>query len=367
MLKVFLLFRLILVVFIGASIYVPLRLANLFQLKRKKILFVSFMAGVLSLPLSWFLQRFIDNGITGIYYLISITWMGWFFYIFLFLLGFEILNLFLKIKKKIAGTVVLSLAALVSIYAMGNANIFQVNHVDIPIKGLKSELKIVHISDLHLGPNRGKKYLQKIVKATNDQKPDIVLITGDLVDSNIALTESILSHLKSLEGPVYFTTGNHESYINLEKALKMISKNGVRILRNEMVKTNNIQLIGLDYMNADQNSFDIHSLSNKTLKEELPKLKISPNSPSILMHHSPVGIEYVNQQGINLMLTGHTHSGQIFPINFLSKLFFPYHSGLYYYQGTYVYVSQGAGTYGPRMRLGTKNEITVIKLKKVGL
>lgn len=171
-----------------------------------------------------------------------------------------------------------------------------------------------------------------------------------------------MSALANIEAPAYFTTGNHESYVNRSRALEIIASHNVRILHNQLVETHGLQLIGLDYMNADENAFDMHAVNKNTIKEELPKIKIASDKPAVLMHHSPVGLDYVSQHGIALMLSGHTHAGQIFPNTLLTPLIFPLNKGLYLHNGTQFFVSQGAGTFGPRMRLGTSNEITLIRL-----
>ena len=356
-----------LLIYAGAHFYIPFRLNKLFKLKRKKKLYFVSLAGAVSVIVSMVLQRSIASYLTDLYYLISTIWLGVFFLLLIFLLLFEILNLFIKIPSKRAGVIVLSLSVLVSIYAFWNAQSFKVYQVDIPLEGLKKELSIVHLSDIHIGFLRGRGYLEKVVNATNKLNPDLVLITGDLADNNNVLNIKTISPLKKLVAPAFFTTGNHESYVDFDRVLELVEKNGVRVLRNENIKTHGIQLIGLDYMNADEDYFDMHGINELTMKEILPSIDISPDMPAILMHHSPVGLKYAEKHGVTLMFSGHTHGGQIFPMTVIIKLFFPYSRGLYLYKGMVLYVSQGAGTYGPPMRLGTKNEITLIRLKNPNL
>jgi predicted MPP superfamily phosphohydrolase len=220
---------------------------------------------------------------------------------------------------------------------------------------------------LHFIPfnhDRGKDYLAKIVAETNRRKPDIVLINGDLVDSNVALRPGVLSPLSDFEAPVFFTGGNHENYVDTQRALELIKKHGVRILHNEVVDIHGFYLVGLDYMNPDENTFDMHPSEDKrTIKDVLPTIPLTDDQPSVLMHHSPVGVRYVAAKGIDLMLSGHTHAGQMFPGTLLASVFFPFIKGRYQEGNTKVFVSQGAGTYGPRMRLGSANEINLIRLK----
>jgi uncharacterized protein len=129
------------------------------------------------------------------------------------------------------------------------------------------------------------------------------------------------------------------------------------------VGTRGIQLIGLDYMNADENSFDLHAVNRLTLKEDLPKIPRAKDRPVILIHHSPVGLEYVTRAGVDLMLSGHTHAGQVFPATLITPYIFRLNKGLHKRGDTYFFVPQGVGTYGPRLRLGSSNEINLIRLK----
>ena len=350
----------------GATIYVPRRLARLFELRRAEALYILFAAGTVSIPASMGLIRKASNDVMEIYYFLSTAWMGFFLYILLLLLCFHVLGLFLKLPQKKYGIVVVFLAVLVSAYALWHAYGFSVVHVEVPIKGLKEEVKITILADIHLGAHRKGGYLEEIVMATNKLKPDFVLIPGDIADSNSALTEETFSPLLKLKAPAYFTTGNHDTYVDLERLLEILEKSNIKILHNQVVRIHGVQLIGLDYMNADEQVTYFHpSKDKRTIKTVLPTLNISSELPAVLMHHSPVGIQYVHKRGIDLMLSGHTHGGgQIFPITVIANLRFPYKNGLFDYKGTSLYVSQGAGTYGPPMRFGTTNEITLIHLKK---
>ena len=169
--------------------------------------------------------------------------------------------------------------------------------------------------------------------------------------------------LKQVKYPMYFTSGNHDSYVDVERVKSLLSEYGVRVLDNELIHTKGIQLIGLDYMNADDEVFDAHASSRKeTIKSVLPELKIDPGIPLVIVHHSPVGIKYMNQAGADLVLSGHTHGGQIFPASLIAKMQFKYLKGLYEYKDTLVHVSQGIGTFGPPMRVGTKGEAILVRL-----
>ena len=116
-------------------------------------------------------------------------------------------------------------------------------------------------------------------------------------------------------------------------------------------------------MMADSNTYNMHAAGNSsTIKGTLERLQVNKNKPAILLHHSPDGIKYASQYGIDLYLAGHTHAGQLFPIKYIAGLIFEYNKGLHEFNGTKLFVSQGAGTFGPPMRVGTISEMTVIDL-----
>ena len=251
-------------------------------------------------------------------------------------------------------------------YGFFNAQGFEVSDYVLPMAGLEAPVKVMHISDLHLGAQRGEAYLRKVVETVNEYKPDLVLFNGDLVDSDIALRAELFALFEGLEAQTFFTTGNHEFYIDTAKALGLIRGAGIRILRSEMVETHGLQLIGLEYMNADRRTYDSHMVNDLTIEEELPQIARDPDKPTLLMHHSPVGLQYVAKGGIGVMLAGHTHGGQLFPGTVLAKMRFPLNKGLYKIDGTQFLVSQGAGTFGPWMRQGTFNEMQFITLVPAG-
>ncbi|MFB7141994.1 metallophosphoesterase [Gottfriedia sp. NPDC056225] len=286
-----------------------------------------------------------------------------FAYLFILLVILNLIQLIWNLPLIESGITVLTLALIVTVVSSLMGSSFVVKESNIQITGLKKELSIMHITDVHLGHHRGKEYLVRIVKETNERKPDLVLITGDLVDAETALQPGVLNPLSTFNAPAYFIEGNHEKYVGSDKSLKLIKQQGVRILHNEVIETHDLQIIGLDYMNADEKAFDMHPSDNtNTIKSVLANLSINREIPSILMHHSPVGAKYADEAGIDLMLSGHTHAGQIFPFTLLSELIFPYNRGSHEHGKTKVVVSEGAGTYMLRGRLGSSNQINLLHL-----
>ena len=359
----FLMWILVLVMVIGLNIYLPWRTGNLFALQNKIWLYILFAAGLVSCFVSMSLKTRFDGILVSIFYNVSMTWLGIFIFLSCFMLIFEIVNLIHKLPPAKAGWAVVILTAILSTYSLINACSFKVSNIDIPVRDIENEVRIAQISDIHLGASRGERYLAKIVEKTNELNPDFAVITGDIADSGIALTKNMFTPLRNLKMPVYFVYGNHDVYIGLEEVIANLKENNVIILQNEILEVSGLKLVGLNYMSADDSTYDPHQVSDETIKDILPTLDLSGDNPIVVLHHGPWGIEYMNEHGVALILAGHTHGGQIFPATVIAGMRFPYNKGLHEYKGTYIYISQGAGTYFPIMRFGSNNEINFITLK----
>ena len=348
---------------LGLAWYTPYRLSQLLGLTRRKPLFV---AAALMAPLCPILMLSLGASSSPAFGVVGTAagvFFGAYIYLTLALMAFHLIGLAIDIPGRLAVLCGTGMAVTLAAIGFWQAGSFMVTEVEIPIDRLKRDVTLMHISDIHIGHQRGRNYLERIVSETNRRKPDFTLINGDLVDSAIALEPGALEPLARFEAPVYFTTGNHESYVDTARALAIIASHGIRVLHNEVIETHGLRLVGLDYMNADENTFDMHSVNKLTIKEELAKIPIGEDKPVILMHHSPVGLKYVSARGIALMLSGHTHAGQMFPATIATQWLFPLNRGLHFRDGTFFFVSQGAGTFGPRMRIGSSNEINLVRLK----
>ncbi|WP_414470353.1 metallophosphoesterase [Methanobacterium sp. ACI-7] len=308
----------------------------------------------ISYPAAAVLEKTISHIVTRVFYTLSSAWMGISIFVAFLILGYEILNLAFNIPPFTAGIGIILVASLISAYSILNSMSFEIKEVEIKMPNLKDKMRIVQLSDIHIGSVRNSGFMKKIVEKTNDLNPNLVLITGDTVDGSAKLHPHMFNAIDGLKAPSFLIIGNHEVYDGLEEVLDVLSTTKINVLRDKLVEIGGIQIIGVDY-----------SFNREHLKNVLSRLDIDSSKPSILMYHVPNEIETANNAGINLQVSGHTHKGQLFPFNFLGRLFFPYFSGLYEYNGTSLYVSQGTGTWGPPMRLGSKNEITLIKLKNV--
>lgn len=351
-------------VFLASIWYVASRLRILFDLKRRWALRLGVAAGFFGSIFAMLATARAASVWIGSLNVIGGYVFTIFIYLVLLLLVLHLVQLKWKRIEKWSGPAALVIALALTVSGALRANSFTVVENEIKLAGLKKDVLVMHISDVHIGHHRGRAYLEEIVTETNGRNPDVVLINGDLVDANAALLPGVLSPLEKFEAPVFFVGGNHDNYVDTKRAFELIARHGVRILHNEIINIHGIQLVGLDYMNPDEDTFDMHpSHDKRTIKEVLPTLVIDEETPTVLVHHSPVGLDYVTARGIDLMVSGHTHAGQMFPANLLTPFIFPLNKGLYERNGTTFFVSQGAGTYGPRIRLGTSNEINLIRLK----
>jgi uncharacterized protein len=222
--------------------------------------------------------------------------------------------------------------------------------------------KIVQLSDIHVGPTIGRAFIEQIVAQTNALNPDLIVITGDLVDGSVAsLRDAVapLADLKAKDG-VFFVTGNHEYYSGVEEWLAHLPTLGIRTLRNELVLIGEgadaFELVGVDDWSA-RGRDDGHgpNLTQAIAKRDRARVLI-------LLAHQPKQIFEAAQADVDLQLSGHTHGGQMFPFGFLVGLEQPYVAGFHMHEGTAIYVSRGTGYWGPPMRVGSPAEITQIEL-----
>lgn len=351
---------------VAMNTYVPKRLCSLFEIRNSNFFVLAFcLLTILGIAGIIYISKR-DNIFILVLSRYFIIWLGLIVYLFCFLVIFEIINFFVSLNKKYAGIVIIGLSIVTVFYGIFNASVYKIHYVDIPIADLSKEVKIFHIPDLHLGFFRGKKTLYNIIKDINQLSPDLVIINGDLADGKKVLDASILSLFKQVKQPVYFTTGNHDIYVGLDRLKRAIAKNGIKIINNKVIHTHGIQLIGLNYMNADNKVVNIPaSIEKETIKSTLQKLEINHNIPSIFIHHSPIGVNYMHKAGADLVLAGHTHGGQFFPATLIAKIIIPYVKALYKYKSTWIYVTQGVGTFGPPIRIGTNSEATLVRLMPI--
>ncbi len=235
----------------------------------------------------------------------------------------------------------------------------EVNDVVVRIEDFPfSGFSIVQLTDLHVGRTLKGDFLEEIVARTNAMHPDMVVITGDLFDLPPEKISRDLEPLGALEAPTYFVTGNHEYFHGVESALAEVKALGIRPLTNKAIlfgnKQGSFNLVGL-------NDFTGGRFGIRPPDVETAYSGVDQSKPTIVLSHQPKSISLVEGKRCDLMLSGHTHGGQIFPFGLLVMLDQPYLAGLHeYLPGQQIFVSRGTGYWGPPLRVLAPSEISRI-------
>lgn len=280
---------------------------------------------------------------------LALTWLGICFVAFTLVLGWEVANLLLPLPGRESGWLLMALTGFACMVGYANAQRVAVRTIQIPAPQIGKRIRIAQISDVHVGSRSGR-FLRRVVKRTNTQNPDLVVITGDLVDFR-DISQQELASLSELEAPTYFVIGNHERYVDCEAICERLTNLGIHVMRDETLELAGIQLIGID--DAEPRT---------QVGKVLQTLRPDPHRYRILLYHRPDGARDAAAWGAHLMLCGHTHAGQIVPFNLLVKRVFPRIRGIYRVDGLTLYVSPGTGTWGPILRLGSRSEISIMSL-----
>ncbi len=307
----------------------------------------------------------LTNRFVAAWSLVGSILLGVFIFLLLSLAVTDLLHLAFSLSPTLRGYLSVGFTVLLTGYGVWNAYQFRVKEVTIPVRGLTEEIRAVQLTDIHLGNSRGKKELERIVRITKELQPEIILHTGDLFDSKTHFNgnDDVLDPFRTIDVPHYFVFGNHDEQVGLKQVLRRVNESGATLLMNSVAHYNDLQIAGLNNMAADSHSFDIHASNDSTTVQSVMKsLEIDPERPLLVLHHRPDGISYMAEAGADLLLTGHTHAGQMFPFTLMAKWMFGYNKGLYQYEDMKIYVSQGLGTFFSPIRFGTHSEITLLRL-----
>lgn len=284
-----------------------------------------------------------------------------------------------KTNHRLVGIAVLLITIIYSAFGIFNVFFPTIKRITVSIDDLPSSWQgktIVQISDLHLGGVLGKNFLKRVLNEVNSLNPEAVVITGDLFDGMDGNFDSLIGPLDDFKAPkgVYYVTGNHEIYLGLEDALTALGKTKINILGNKIAEIDGLQVIGISYPGYNP------SEDEKNIMDSYDQEK-----PAILLYHAPVDVfsdqvmnnishkniylspntnfSVVKELGIDLQLSGHTHNGQIFPFNLITRLIYNgYSYGLYQDGDFNLYATSGVGVWGPTMRTGSRSEIVLITL-----
>jgi predicted MPP superfamily phosphohydrolase len=342
----------------------------------------SYIIGFWFLALSYIIGRVLER-----YYLSALsdffTWTGSFWlaamlYLFLIVVSIDILrlvNYFFPFFERIVSNSIIHKPWIITVgiagfvfllIAFGHINaLFPRNHaLEIDLKDKvtsRKELRITVVSDIHLGTIVSKNRIRRIVRQINETKPDLILLAGDIVDEDLApvIRENLGATLSQLQAPlgVYGITGNHEFIGGVEPAVKYLEDHGIRMLRDTMIELfDNVYVAGREDIQGNRFGGKIR----KPLKEIIASKK--EKSTVIMLDHQPAAINEAVNNKVDLMLSGHTHHGQMWPLSYITKAVYQLSWGHKQFDETHVYVSSGIGSWGPPVRIGNRPEVVTITL-----
>lgn len=357
-----------LVLLLGQALfgYVFIRLFNITGQSGRILTALIILFLFLSVIISSYLIHKWDNILTRSYYIFAGLWIGLLVNLGLmtalilliklagFGFGFSLPSLYLKI-------IFFGGALGLSIIGVLQAGCPKVTEYTVYIKDLPPEWQektVVQISDVHLGPVYRAKFFSRVIDQVNRLKPEAVFITGDLFDGMEADFSWLNHPFAKINAPqgIYYSFGNHDLYLGFNRVLELLKDNPVTILDNKMVTINGLQIIGINYsFNKD---FDLEEAILKQVNYTRAK-------PSLLLYHEPKNLVFAKNAEVDLQLSGHTHQGQLWPLNLLAKWMYKgYGYGLFEKDNFSLIVSRGAGTWGPPLRTSGRSEIVKIILKK---
>jgi uncharacterized protein len=306
-----------------------------------------------------------SNVLVRMYYTISAAWLGfvnfafaaacacWFVYGGLRIFG-------LHPDRRLLAELFLGLAILVTLFGMANATRTRVKKITVRLPNLPESWRgrvAAQVSDLHLGHVRNFGFIRHVVMMLRQLRPDVVFITGDLYDGTAADLDRLSKLWLEITPPLgaYFVTGNHEEFFDRTKYLDALKSFGVRILNNEKVIVDGLQIVGVHYGDA---------VSGSRFRSLLKQAALDRERASVLLVHEPRHLLVAEEEGISLQLSGHTHQGQFFPFTrIVSRIYKQYAYGLQHLGTLNIYTTCGAGTWGPPIRVGTNPEIVLIRFE----
>jgi hypothetical protein len=319
---------------------------------------IAIVAFAPSLPIAALVLRRLPRATAKPYAWLAYTWFGFAVYL---LVAAALTHLACAVTggdQRIAAMIGVGGAAATVIYGIVHAATGPiVRRVRVPLAKLPAGAvgyTIAQLTDVHIGPILGDRFAAKVVAMVNGLAPDLIVITGDLVDGRLDELRQHIEPLRELTARdgVYAVTGNHEYYWNANAWLEHLRSFGIRVLRNQRATI--------------REAFELAGVDDSSAAEDVPRALAGrdPALPVVLLAHHPRTIERAAAAGVDLQLSGHTHGGQLLPLGWLSRLFEPRVAGLARFGATWLYVSEGTGFWGPPMRVGTSSEIALLMLTR---
>lgn len=334
----------------------------------RRILLVGLAAGFLSYPLGRVLYAIGSHGTGRALEYAGAVWMGTLFLLFASLLFVDLVTLGGFILRPWVGTMrtaALALSLVAAVIGLVSARLGpQVVRLEVPLATLPPAadgLTIAHLSDVHLGTILGPSFLERIISQTAELEPDVVVITGDLVDGDPGVVEEMLPQLRTLRAPrgVFAVLGNHEYYAGRERSRALLRDAGFTVLDNAAHELEpGLVLAGVpDARGSAQTGAGEADLT--AALDEAGK-----DAAVVLLQHAPEAEQVAAEAGVDLMLNGHTHGGQLWPFHYLVQRAYPHYAGVYRVGEMTQVVSRGSGQWGPPMRFLAPSEIYLITLRR---
>jgi uncharacterized protein len=334
---------------------------------RASVLLLKMTAGLLSISFvaATLLAHRYTSPMLRMFYRMSAVWLGLLTFLFVAAVGswmiFGIATL-AGVTVHFHRMVEWLYAAAVAVGILGivNASWTRITRATVRLANLPSAWrgrKAALVSDLHLGHVRNGNFLRRMVAKILDEGPDAIFIAGDLYDGTAIDAARAAEPLSKLSAPqgVYFVAGNHEQFGDDSKYLQAVKAAGVRVLNNEKVEADGLQIVGVPYRNATR---------GEHLASALKSVRLDRERASILLVHAPDHPEVAEAAGVSLQLSGHTHLGQFIPWNwFARRIYRQFVYGLSRIGRMQVFTSSGAGTWGPPLRLGSNPEIVMLQFE----
>lgn len=314
---------------------------------------------------------------------LAYTWMGLLFFFFCLSLCLDLYNLSMRILALLPGSFTGSLVwkgrdsfrfIILGVLLLGGLSgysAWQIRLERVLLQTTKlpasvEKITIAQISDVHLGPMVGERRLARIIRLLERVKPDLVVATGDLVDAQMDRLNNLAAMLAKVNPPLgkFAIAGNHEFYAGIHQSEFFLKAAGFKLLRNESCKLKGlINIVGVDDPAGKRRYPNISAVGKE---EKILLADLDSERFTLLLKHRPT-VEKDSVGQFDLQLSGHTHGGQIFPFNLLTRIFYPRQTGLHRLEkGSGLYVSRGTGTWGPPMRFLSPPEVTLIELQRGG-
>jgi len=287
------------------------------------------------------------------------SWLVFTLYMVLALAVTDIARLFLPIPKSTGFLISSGFTVCLLIYGHYNYRHPDIRHIDIaldkPLQG--SPIKVVAISDVHLGNGTGKAQLKRYVQTINAQQPDLIVIAGDLIDNSLVplYQQNMAEELNQLKAPlgIYVVPGNHEYISGMEACERFFRQTPLTLLRDTVVTLpNGLQIVGRDDR-SNRRRLPIAQLMKKT----------DPDKPTLLLDHQPYEVAKKDSLGIDIQFSGHTHRGQVWPMSLLVDNMYEQSHGYQKWTHSHVFVSSGLSLWGPPFRIGTDSDLAVFTIR----